>query len=64
MEARITDLEVRVAYQDKVILDLDEVVRTFTKRVEALETELAHQRELLAERVLPIGPADQPPPHY
>jgi len=51
---RITDLEVRVAYQDRIIGALDEVVRGFTARVETLERELAE----------PVGPANEKPPHY
>jgi uncharacterized coiled-coil protein SlyX len=38
LEERIVDLEVRVAYQDKLIEELDQVIREFSTRVENLES--------------------------
>ena len=64
MEQRLVDLEVRCAYQDKLIADLDEVVRVFTARVEDLEREVAELRETSRNPPVAIGPADEPPPHY
>ena len=60
VDARLTDLEVRLAYQDKIIASLDEVVRDFAARVERLER-LARERGTPGE---PFGPPDDPPPHY
>ena len=40
LEERVTELEVRIAYQDRVIADLDAVVREFAGRVEQLERQL------------------------
>lgn len=59
----LLDLEVRVAYQDRTISALDEVVRTLFTRVEKLEQELADLRAAAAGGP-PIGPANEPPPHY
>ncbi len=64
MEQRILDLEVRIAYQDRLIADLDEVVRAFTARIEALERDLAELRQTILNPPEQIGPADEPPPHY
>jgi SlyX protein len=62
MEERIVELEVRLAYQDKLIADLDEVLRSFVARVEALEREV---RDLKATAVSPLGQhEDETPPHY
>ena len=61
MEDRIVELEVRLAYQDKVIADLDEVLRSFVARVEMLEREV---RELKQTAVTHVGPPDETPPHY
>lgn len=60
---RIRDLEVRIAYQDRVIAALDEVVREFAERVARVERELLEMRKAAAEVDL-VGPADDPPPHY
>ena len=62
MEERITELEVRIAYQESTIASLDEVVRDFSKRVETLERLLREIREGTATDA--IGPGDDPPPHY
>jgi uncharacterized coiled-coil protein SlyX len=62
LEKRIVDLESRAAFQDKLIADLDEVVREFAIRVEKLERELKDLRE--SSNAAPIGPPDDPPPHY
>lgn len=64
MSERIDELEVRIAYQDRLITELDEVVRSFAGRVEALERELAQLKSTMANQPDPVGPADEPPPHY
>ena len=61
-EKRIVDLEVRAAHQDRLIDELDQVLREFTARVEKLEALLEDLRE--SADAEPIGPADDPPPHY
>lgn len=61
MEARIVDLEIRLTHQDQTIQALDEVVRTFAARVEELERQV---RALRGAGMPPVGPADEPPPHY
>jgi uncharacterized coiled-coil protein SlyX len=62
LEKRIIDLEVRTAYQDKLIAELDEVIREFSTRVESLESLLKTLQDSANEA--PIGPANDPPPHY
>lgn len=64
MEDRIIELEVRVAYQDKIIADLDDVLRAFTSRVEALQRELVELKERIEGDQPDLGPADDAPPHY
>ncbi len=62
LEKRIVDLEIRVAYQDKLIEDLDGVLRDFSTRFETLELLLKEMKA--SANAEPIGPADEPPPHY
>ena len=64
MDERIIELEVRLAYQDKIISDLDEVVRAFSERVVKLERELAVLKETVERGVPEVGPQDETPPHY
>lgn len=62
MDERIIELEIRIAHQDQVIAALDDVLRAFTARVEQLERQVQALRG--AAGALPLGPADEPPPHY
>jgi uncharacterized coiled-coil protein SlyX len=63
IDERITELEIRIAHQDKVIATLDEVVRIFAVRVEKLEHQLAAVRRSTGG-LDPVGRPDEPPPHY
>ncbi|MFZ6185930.1 SlyX family protein [Nannocystis pusilla] len=49
LEQRITELEVKLAFQERTIDDLDAVLRRFTTRVESLERELSRVRGDLAD---------------
>ena len=62
LENRICDLETRLAYQDKLMTDLDEVVRLFSLRVEKLERRIVDLQDSAGSQE--IGPADEKPPHY
>ena len=44
LRERLTDLEVRLAYQDRTVATLDEVVRELSRRLAALEVELDRMR--------------------
>ena len=59
---RIADLEMRVAYQDKLLGDLDEVVRVFSNRVQRLERHITELQDSVGAQE--IGPGDEKPPHY
>ena len=61
---RLTDLEIKVAYQDKLIADLDALVRGFGARVDELARELKQLKEAIRSPEGPVGPANEPPPHY
>ena len=61
MDDRLVDLEVKLAYQDRLIADLDALVRTFGDRLDKTERELAQLKQTIA---VPPGPANERPPHY
>jgi uncharacterized coiled-coil protein SlyX len=61
---RLTDLEIKVAYQDKLIADLEALVRSFGVRLEELSRELKQLKEAVRSPEAPVGPANEPPPHY
>ena len=63
-QSRIEALEVRVAYQDKTIAELNEMVTAQWRKIDLLERKLARVSEEL-ENITPgtDGP-EPPPPHY
>lgn len=62
LEERIVNLEVRAAFQDRLLAELDEVLREFSSRFEKLE---ALVRELKESADAPSeAPGNDPPPHY
>ncbi len=62
--ARLDALEMRVAYQDQTIEDLNQTIIDQWKQIESLKRQLAE----LLDRVQEVegGPAapERPPPHY
>lgn len=64
LEERITDLEIRLTYQNKIIATLDEVVREFTRRVERLERQVAAAALAGDGDGAGGGGPDEKPPHY
>jgi uncharacterized coiled-coil protein SlyX len=60
---RWLDLEVKLAYQDRLIEELDALVRAFGERLDRTERELAQIKQAIPAPV-PLGAANEPPPHY
>jgi uncharacterized coiled-coil protein SlyX len=61
MEDRIIDLEIKLAYQDKKIGELEDLLRALALRLDTTERELAELKRA------PAGggePVDDRPPHY
>ena len=61
---RIEDLEVKLAFQDKLIRELDALVRAFGDRLDATDRELKQLKQALRSPEGPVGPGNEPPPHY
>ncbi len=62
-DERVTDLEIKIAYQEQVIESLSSVVREFALRVERLERrvdQIVEGNSAAGE----IGPGLEKPPHY
>ena len=67
MNERLTELEVRVAFQEKTIQDLNEVVTDQQRQIDRLTQEL----EAIKSRLAGLAPSmvipqedEKPPPHY
>jgi uncharacterized coiled-coil protein SlyX len=63
-QERLEDLEVKLAFQDKLIRELDALVRTFGDRLDKTERELRELKEAVRSPETAMGPANEPPPHY
>ena len=61
---RLEDLEIKLAFQDKLIRELDALVRTFGSRLDETQRELAAIKQALRSPEPITGPANEPPPHY
>lgn len=61
---RVEDLEVKLAFQDKLIHELDALVRAFGDRLDATQRELEQIKQALRSPEPILGPANEPPPHY
>ena len=64
MQERITELEVKVAFQEKLIADLDDVIRELREQVDRLERDVRELREQGAGQVEKTTLEDDKPPHY
>lgn len=61
---RITELEIKLAYQEHLIRALDALVRSFGEKLDATNRELKALKDGLRSPEKPPGPANEPPPHY
>ncbi|MDZ4696654.1 MAG: SlyX family protein [Deltaproteobacteria bacterium] len=61
-EHRILILEEKVAHQERLLGDLDDVLRIFTRRVEKLEAELRGLRSQMSTDGADVP--NEKPPHY
>ena len=63
-EQRITELEIRLAHQDQTIAELNEMVTTQWRKIEALERQMGRLREEVQNSQTERGGDEPPPPHY
>jgi len=61
---RLEELEIKIAFQDKVIADLDTLVRQLGDRITDLTRELKQIKEAIRSPELPMGAPNEKPPHY
>lgn len=63
-EARFLKLEEKVAYQEKTIADLNDVVVDLHKRVDELRARLEVAERTLRSEFAARDMPNEPPPHY
>ncbi len=67
VDQRITELEIKVAFLEDTIKQLDDEVYRQQRQIERLETlcaRLAQDMQAMADRVGPAGTEQEIPPHY
>lgn len=64
IDKRLEEMELRLAYQDKTIADLNDVITAQWKKIEALERQLLRLDEELRDLDSLEAPPNQKPPHY
>ena len=65
MEDRIDDLEIKLAFQERLIGELDALVRSLGAKLDEVTRELKALKESVRSGGEPtLGPANEPPPHY
>ena len=62
-DARLNEVETRLAHQEKTISDLNDVVLAQWRRIEALERQLSRMNEEMQNLEAGSVPVDKPP-HY
>jgi|GEM_PF-671205 len=63
-EARLTELEIRLAYQEQTINDLNEVILAQQADLDLLKKSMDQLRTKLDGAEQSFGPASERPPHY
>ncbi len=64
LEARLEDLEVRSAHQEKTIADLNDALADQWRRIETLERIVVQLREEVRNAAPQREGEEPPPPHY
>jgi uncharacterized coiled-coil protein SlyX len=64
LSSRLEDLEIKLAFQDKLIRELDALVRSFGDRLDLALREVDQLKNALRSPESTPGPANEPPPHY
>lgn len=66
MQERIVELEIKLAYQEKTLNELSDVVLDQQRHIERVEKQLDALKRQITAGAQPDAapPADDPPPHY
>ncbi|CAN5328843.1 hypothetical protein BH11MYX1_BH11MYX1_13570 [soil metagenome] len=61
---RITELEIKLVYQEQLIRELDALVRSFGTKLDDTQREMKALREGVKSPETAMGPGNERPPHY
>ena len=63
-DSRLEDLEIRLAHQEKVLAELNDIVTAQWKKIDALESQNRRLREDFQNLDVGQKAPEPPPPHY
>ena len=63
-DARLEDLEMRVAHQDRMIAELNEVITAQWRKLDGLAAQVLQLREEFQNSQVAREGPEPPPPHY
>jgi SlyX protein len=61
---RVDDLEIKLAFQDKLIQELSDLVKELGARLDETVRDLAQLKEAIRSPESPLAPGNERPPHY
>lgn len=64
MEDRVTELEIKLTYQERLVETLNQALIEQQAEIDVLKRQLAQLHERLGSVALPDPPDGEPPPHY
>lgn len=62
--ARLDDLETRIAHQDRMLAEMNEVITAQWDKIDVLERQIARLRDELQNMTPAREGPEPPPPHY
>ena len=63
-DSRLDELEIRFAHQEKLLVELNDIVAAQWKKIDALENQNRRLREDFQNMDLGSKAPEPPPPHY
>jgi SlyX protein len=64
MDERFSDMEIRLAHQERTLVELSDMISAQWKKIDALERQLRGLADELQSLDNAEGPHQQKPPHY
>jgi uncharacterized coiled-coil protein SlyX len=64
MTERLDDLEIKLAFQDKLIAELSDLVKELGARLDETVRDLKQLKEAIRSPEAPPAPGNERPPHY
>lgn len=63
-DSRLTEVEIRIEYQERLIETLNQVILDLRGEIASLRRDFEKLSYQALDSQLPLGPANERPPHY